>query len=36
MANMTEEDLIFLHPTLGKYIQNRFGLWSGNKELMAS
>ena len=35
-ANMEEEDLIFLHPTLGKYIRDKFGLWSGNEELMES
>jgi len=36
IANMTEEDLVSLHPRLGKYILNRFGLLFGNKELMAS
>ena len=33
---MSEDDLIGLHPTLGAYIRERFGLWSGNKPLMQS
>lgn len=36
LANMEEEDLISLHPTLGVYIRDNFGLWSGNEELMNS
>ena len=36
IAKTTEEDLVSLHPKLGKYIRNCFGLCSGNKELMAS
>ena len=36
IANMTEQDLVSLHPMLGKYIRNRFGLWSENKDLLAS
>jgi hypothetical protein len=36
MANMKEEELINLDPTLGEYIRNQFGLWSGNEDLMAS
>jgi hypothetical protein len=36
LANMREVDLISLHPTLGVYIRDNFGLWSGNEELMKS
>ena len=36
LANMKEIDLISLHPTLGVYILDNFGLWSGNEELMES
>jgi hypothetical protein len=36
LANMKEIDLISLHPTLGLYIRDNFGLWSGNEELMKS
>jgi Circularly permutated YpsA SLOG family/Domain of unknown function (DUF6794) len=36
IANMSEDDLMGLHPTLGAYIRERFGLWSGNKRLMKS
>jgi len=36
LANMKEVDLISLHPTLGLYIRDKFGLWSGNEELMES
>jgi len=36
IANMSEDDLTGLHPTLGGYIRERFGLWSGNKTLMQS
>jgi hypothetical protein len=36
IAKMTEDDLIGLHPTLGAYIRERFGLWSGNKWLIRS
>ena len=33
---MEEEDLISIHPTLGVYIRDKFGLWSKNEELMES
>jgi hypothetical protein len=36
IAKMSEDDLRGLHPTLGAYIRDRFGLWSGNKPLMQS
>ncbi len=36
IANMAEVELSLLHANLGKYIRNEFGLWSGNKDLMAS
>jgi hypothetical protein len=36
MARMEEDDLAVLTLTVGAYIRRRFGLWSGNGELMAS
>ena len=36
MANMTENELTNLDMTLGKYIMNKFGLWSGNRALLES
>ncbi len=33
---MSEDDLIDLHFGLGMYIRNAFGLWQGNKALLAS
>jgi hypothetical protein len=36
IAKMTEDELTGLHPTLGVYVRERFGLWSGNKLLMES
>ena len=36
IAKMSGEDLTGLHPTLGAYIRERFGLWSGNHLLMQS
>ena len=36
IANMDEEDLIVLHFSLGMYIRDKFGLWSGNGKLMES
>jgi len=36
IGNLTEEELSLLHINLGEYIRNEFGLWSGNKDLMAS
>jgi hypothetical protein len=36
IARMTEDDLIYLHHTLGQYIRNRFGLWAENRSLMQS
>jgi hypothetical protein len=35
-ANMAEVELSVLHTTVGEYIRNEFGLWSGNKDLMTS
>jgi hypothetical protein len=36
VARMEEEELAALNLTIGAYIRRRFGLWSGNGELMAS
>jgi hypothetical protein len=36
ISNMPEEELVTLHPMLGTYVRNRFGLWSGNKKLKSS
>ena len=36
IANMTEGELTGLHPTLGAYVRERFGLWFGNELLMQS
>jgi hypothetical protein len=36
IANMAEVELSVLHTTVGEYIRNEFGLWSGNKDLMTS
>ena len=34
IASMDENDLIDLHFSLGSYIRNEFGLWSGNEDLL--
>ena len=34
MANMTEDELTTLNFTLGSYIRNAFGIWSGNEILL--
>jgi hypothetical protein len=34
IASMDEGDLIDLHFSLGSYIRNEFGLWSGNEDLL--
>ena len=36
IKDMQEDDLSGLHISLGVYIRNEFGLWSGNNELMES
>jgi hypothetical protein len=36
IANMAEAELSSFHRTLGEYISNEFGLWTDNKDLMAS
>lgn len=36
IANMAERELIQLNTSLGKYILNKFGLWSGNEKLVES
>jgi hypothetical protein len=36
IANMTEDELITLQTTLGSYIGNEFGIWSGNGDLLFS
>jgi len=34
IANMKDEELIYLHPTIGRYIGDKFGLWHKNSELL--
>jgi len=36
IAKLKEEQLVSLYFSLGEYIRNAFGLWSGNRELMES
>jgi hypothetical protein len=36
ISRMGKEDLVSLHFRLGQYVLRRFGLWSGNADLMAS
>ncbi|MFC1577628.1 YpsA SLOG family protein [Thermodesulfobacteriota bacterium] len=36
ISHMDEGELINLHHSLGEYIRNEFGLWSGNDDLMSS
>jgi len=36
IKNTPKEDLIGLHPSWGTGMRNEFGLWGGNKELLAS
>ena len=36
IANMAEDELITLQTTLGSYIGNEFGIWSGNRDLLYS
>jgi hypothetical protein len=36
VANMAEDELINLNAYLGRYILDKFGLWSGNEELIES
>ncbi len=36
IANMKDEELIYLHPTMGRYIGDKFGLWRKNSELLKS
>ena len=36
IANLTEDELITLNANLGRYIMDKFGLWSGNEKLMES
>jgi hypothetical protein len=36
IANMTEDELIKLNANLGRYILDKFGLWSGNEKLVES
>jgi hypothetical protein len=36
IASKKEEDLVYLHLSLGEYIRSNFGLRSGNKELLES
>jgi hypothetical protein len=34
IANLEDEELIYLHPTLGRYIREKFSLWYENSELL--
>ena len=36
IAKMNGRDLSALHATIGPYIRENFGLWTGNKDLMES
>ena len=36
LAKLGEEELYLLHPTLGKYIREKYGLWTVNKALIQS
>ncbi len=36
IANMAEVELSVLHTTIGEYIRNELGLWSGNSDLLTS
>jgi len=36
IANMKDEELIYLHPTLGRHIREKFGLWEEGSELLKS
>lgn len=36
IANMAESELIKLNTSLGRYVLNKFGLWSGNEKLVES
>ena len=36
LANMTEDELISLHFSLGKYIRNKYLIWDGNEELKSN
>lgn len=36
LANLEKNELFNLLPTLGEYIRKRFGLWTGNKDLVES
>ena len=36
IANMTERELIKLNTSLGRYVLDKFGLWSGNEKLAES
>ena len=36
IKDIQEDDLNGLHISIGRYIRNEFGLWSGNNELMES
>ena len=36
IANLEKNELVTLMPSLGEYIKNRFGLWTGNRDLVES
>lgn len=36
IAKVEERDISDLHPTIGPYVRNRFGLWAENSELVKS
>jgi len=35
IANMTEQELLYLHFSLGQYIRNSYGIWDGNEDLLS-
>ncbi len=36
IANLEDDELIYLRPTLSGYIRDKFGLWHDNSELLKS
>jgi hypothetical protein len=36
IANLDQEELVYLHPSLSEYVRNKFGLWFRNNSLLES